>query len=96
MSHSLYESAQPTSQPTLRLLSPTCPSNHMSRVTPNVTGHTLRVESTHGLGHPIEWVAPWVRSIPMESLDSPRSVHVASHKELHGIDHATWYLMLPL
>ena len=59
-------------------------------------GYTLQVESTHGLGHPTEWVAPWVRSVPMESLDSPRSDHVTSHKELHGIDHTTWSLMLPL
>ncbi|KAL5583501.1 hypothetical protein UlMin_015943 [Ulmus minor] len=46
------------------------------RVTSNGTGHTLRVESTRGLGHPTEWVALWVRSIPMESLDTPRSVHM--------------------
>ena len=77
-------------------LSPTGLSHPTSRVTSNDTGHTLRVESTHGLGHPTEWVAPWVRSIPIESLDTPRSIHVASHEELQGIDHATWSLMLPL
>ena len=52
----------------------------MSRVTSNGTGHTLQVESTYGLGHPIKWVAPWVRSVPIESLDSPRSNHVASYE----------------
>ncbi|KAL5538603.1 hypothetical protein UlMin_045291 [Ulmus minor] len=40
----------------------------------------------------LPWVAPWVRSVPMESLDSPRSVHVASHEELHGIDHTNGLL----
>ena len=80
-------------QPNLRVsplygtLGPTGPSHPTSRVTFNSTGHTLRVELTHGLEHPIEWVAPWVRLVPMESFDSPRSVHVASHEELHGIDH---------
>ena len=57
---------------------------------------TLRVESIHWLGHPTKWVAPWERSVPMESLDTPRSAHVASHEELQGIDHTTWSLMLPL
>ena len=91
-----------TGQPNLRIsslygtLSPTGPSHPTSRVASNSTGHTLRVELAHGLEHPIEWVAPWVWSVPMESLDSLRSVHVASHEELHGIDHATWSLMLPL
>src|SRR5690606_36510343 len=89
-------------QPNLRIsllygtLSPTGPSHPMSQVTSNGTGHTLRVESTRGLGHPIEWVAPWVRSVPMESLGAPRSVLVASHEELQGIDHITWSLMLSL
>ena len=68
-------------------LSPTGPGHPMSRVTSNSTGHTLQVELTHGLEHPIVWVAPWVRSVPMESLDSPISVRVASHEELHDIDH---------
>ena len=77
-------------------LSPTGLSHPMSRVKSNGTGHTLRVKSTHRLGHLTEWVAPWVRSVPMESLDTPRSVHVASHEELQGIDHATWSLMLPI
>ena len=77
-------------------LSPTGPSHPMSRVTSNGTGHTLRVESTRGLGHPTEWVAPWVRSAPMESLDTPRSILVASHEKLQGIDHTTWSSMLPL
>ena len=92
----------PTGQPSLQvsplysILSPTGPSHPTSQVTSSGTGHTLRVESTRGLGQPIEWVAPWVRSVPMESLDTPRSVHVASHNELHGIDHATWSLMLSL
>ena len=72
------------------------PSHPTSRVTSNGTCHTLRVESTHGLGHPTKWVTPWVRSVPMESLDTPRFSHVAFHEELHGIDHATWSLMLPL
>ena len=59
-------------------------------------GHTLRVESTRGLGHPTEWVVPWVWSVLMESLDTPRSVLVAFHEKLQDIDHATWFLMLPL
>ena len=90
--------SQPNPQisPLYGTLSPTGPSHPTSRVTSNGTGHTLWVKSTHGLGHPTEWVAPWVRSVPMESLDTPRSVHVASHEELHGIDHALWSLMLPL
>ena len=67
-----------------------------SQVTPNGMGHTLRVESTHELGHPTEWVAPWVRSVPIESLDSPRSDHVTSYGELHGIEYTTWPSMLPL
>ena len=89
-------------QPSLQIsplygtLSPTGPSHPTSRVTSNGTGHTLRVASTRGLGHPTEWVDPWVRSIPMESLNTPRFVPVASHEELQGIDHATWSLMLPL
>ena len=66
-----------TGQPNLRIsplygtLSPTGPSHPTRRVTFNGTGHTLRVESTRGLGHPTEWVAPWVRSVPIESLDTP-------------------------
>ena len=86
MNHSLYE-------PNLRIspfygtLSPTGPSHPTSRVTSNSTGHTLWVELAHELEHPVEWVVPWVRSVPMESLDSPRSVHVASHEGLHGMDH---------
>ena len=68
----------------------------MSQVTPNGAGHTLRVESTHGLGHPTEWVAPWVWSVPIEFLDSPRSDHVTSCGELHGIEYTTWPSMLPL
>ena len=38
-------------------LSSTGPSHPMIQVTPNGVGHTLRVESAHGLGHPTEWVA---------------------------------------
>ena len=71
-------------------LSPTGPSHPTSRVTSNDTCHTLRVELTRGLGHPIEWVTPWVWSVPKESLGIPRSVLVASHEELQGIDHTTW------
>ena len=68
----------------------------MTWVTPKGTGHTLRARLTHGLGHPTEWVAPWERSVLMESLGIPRSDHAASHEELHGIDHTTWPSMLPL
>ena len=56
----------PTGQPNPRIsplygtLSPMGPSHPMSRVTSYGTGHTLRVESARGLGHPAEWVAPWV------------------------------------
>ena len=87
MSHILYGSAQPTDQPTLRYTQPHGPkssyeSGHIQQHGSHPTG---RVDSW--IGHPIEWVAPWVRSVPMESLDSPRSVHVTSHKELHGIGH---------
>ena len=39
-----------------------------------------RGESTHELGHPTGWVAPWVRSVLIESLDFPRSNHVASNE----------------
>ena len=91
-----------TGQPNLRIsllygiLSPTGPSHPTSWVTSNGTGHTLRVELTRGLEHPTEWVTPWVRSVPMETLNTPKSVHVASHEELHDIDLATWSLMLPL
>ena len=87
MSHSLYGSAQPTDQPTLRYTQPHGPKSSYESGHINSTGHTLRVQLAHELEHPVEWVAPWVRSVPMESLDSPRSVHVASHEELHGIDH---------
>ena len=59
-------------------------------------GHTLRVESSHGLGYHTEWVAPWVRSVSIESLDSPRSDQVTSHEELYGIDHVTLSSMLSL
>ena len=52
-------------------LNPMGLSHPMSRVTSNSTGHTLRVELDHELEHPVEWVALWVRSVPMESLDSP-------------------------
>ena len=52
-------------------LSPMGSSHFMSRVTPNGMGHTLRVESAHKLGHPIEWVAPWVRPVPTKALDYP-------------------------
>ena len=62
----------------------------MSRVTSNGTGYTLQVESIHELGHPTKWVAPWVRLVLMESLNTPRFDHVASHEELHGIDHAKY------
>ena len=72
------------------------PSHPMSQVRPYDADHTLWVKLTHELGHPTEWFAPWVRSVPMEFLDTPRSVHVASHEELQGIDHKTWSLMLPL
>ena len=88
--------SNPQIGPLYGTLSPTGPSYPTSQVTSNGMGHTLRVESTCGLGHPTEWVAPWVQSVPMESLDTPRSVHVASHEELQGIDHTTWSLMLPL
>ena len=57
-------------------LSPTSPSHPKSRVIPYGAGHTLWVESAHELGHPIEWVAPWVRLVPIKSLDFPRSNHV--------------------
>ena len=56
----------PTGQPNLQIsplygtLSPTGPSHPTSRVTSYGMGHTLRVESARGLGHPAEWVAPWV------------------------------------
>ena len=86
----------PQINPLYGTLSPMGPSHPMSQVTSNGTGHTLRFELTHGLGHPTEWVAPWVRSVPIETLDTLIPVHVASHDELHGIDHATWSLMLPL
>ncbi|KAL5579856.1 hypothetical protein UlMin_012298 [Ulmus minor] len=81
----IHPTGQPNPQisPLYGTLSPTGPSHPMSR-------------STRGLGYPTEWVAPWVRSVPMESLDTPRSVHVASHEGLQGIDHATWSLMFPL
>ena len=77
---------QPSPQisPLYGTLNPTGPSHPTSQVTSNDTGHTLRVESAHRLGHPTEWVTLWVRSVPMETLDTPRSVHVASHEELHG------------
>ena len=39
-------------------LNPTGPSHPMNRV-----------KSTHDLGHPVEWVAPWVRSAPTKTLD---------------------------
>ena len=80
MSHSPYESAQPAGQPTLRYTQPHGPessyelghtlqhgSHPTARVTPYGTGHTLQAESTHGSGHPTEWVAPWVRSVPIVS-----------------------------
>ena len=92
----LTSQPNPYISPLYGTLSPTGPSHLTSQVTSNGAGHDLRVESTHGLGHPTEWVTPWVRSVLMESLDTPRSVHVASHEELHGIDHATWSLMLLL
>ncbi len=94
----IHLTSQPNPQISLLYctLSPTGPSHLTSRVTSNGTGHTLRVELTHELGHPTEWVALWVRSVPMESLDTPRSDHVAFHEELHGIDHATWSSVLPL
>ncbi|KAL5574137.1 hypothetical protein UlMin_023734 [Ulmus minor] len=45
----------PHVSPLYGTLSPTGLSHPMSRVTPSCTGHTLRVESTYGLGHPTEW-----------------------------------------
>ena len=94
----IHLASQPNPQisPLYGTLSPMGPIHPTSWVTSKDTGHTLRVESTRGLGHPTEWVALWVRSVPMESLDTPRSVHVASHDELQGIDLATWSSMLPL
>ena len=75
----------PMGQPSLRVsplydtLNPTSPSHPMSRVIPYGADHTPRVEPIHKLGHPTEWVAPWVRPVPIESLDFPRSNHVASY-----------------
>ena len=48
----------PHISPLYGTLSPTGPSHPTSRVTFNGTGHTLRVESIHGLGNLTEWVAP--------------------------------------
>ena len=97
-SRAIHPTGQPNPHisPLYGTLGPTGPIHPTSWVTSNGTGHTLRIESTRGLGQPIEWVAPWVRPVPMKSLNTPRSVHVASYEELHGIDHATWSLMLPL
>ena len=67
----LTNQPNPQISPLYGTLSPTGSSHPTSCVTSNGTGHTLRVESTHELGHPTEWVAPWVRSVPMESLDTP-------------------------
>ena len=62
--------SQPNPQvsPLYGALSPMGPSHPTSWVTPNITGHILRVKLTHGLWHPAEWVAPWVWLVPMESL----------------------------
>ena len=71
--------SSPQVSPLYGTLSPTGPSHPISRVTPYDASHTLRGDSTHELGHPTEWVSPWVRSVPVKSLDLPRSNHVASH-----------------
>ena len=65
MSHSLYESTQPTGQPTLRYTQPHGPESSYGRVTPNGTGHILRVELAHELEHPAEWVTPWAWPVPI-------------------------------
>ena len=88
MSHSLYESAQPTCEPILWYTQPHGPKSSYE------SGHTLQVESAHGLKHPTKWVTLWVQSVPIKSLDSPRSDHVTSHEELHGIECTTWHSML--
>ena len=72
-----YESFTLRISPLYGTLSPMGPGHPTSRVTSNSTGHTLRFKLTHGLEHPIEWVVPWVRSVPMESLDTPKSDLVA-------------------
>ena len=69
MSCSLYKSTQYMGQPTLWYTKPQGPKSFYE------LGHTLRreshsrVKSTHELGHLIEWVAPWVRSVPTKTLD---------------------------
>ena len=59
----------PWVSPFYATLIPIDPSYPTSWITPYGMGHTLRVKLAHKLGHPIEWVTPWVQSVPTKTLD---------------------------
>ena len=68
MSYSLYGLALSMVQPFYDTLCPIGLGRPTNRVTPYDLSHTVRFESAHKMGHPIMWVAPWVRSVPTRLL----------------------------